>query len=45
MAHMASSKHILDDFAQALGITASQKYEKNGKDYLADAFELIKNYI
>ena len=34
-----------EDFAQALGITASQKYEKNGKDYLADAFELIKNYI
>lgn len=33
-----------EDFAQALGITASQKYEKNGKDYLADAFELIKNY-
>ena len=23
-----------EDFAQALGITASQKYEKNGKDYL-----------
>lgn len=34
-----------EDFAQALGITASRKYEKNGKDYLADAFELIKNYI
>lgn len=33
-----------EDFAQALGITASQKYEKNGKDYLAEAFELIKNY-
>ena len=33
-----------EDFAQALGITASRKYEKNGKDYLADAFELIKNY-
>lgn len=33
-----------EDFVQALGITASQKYEKNGKDYLADAFELIKNY-
>lgn len=31
-----------EDFAQALGITASRKYEKNGKDYLADAFELIK---
>lgn len=33
-----------EDFAQALGITASQKYEKNGKDYLAEAFELIKKY-
>lgn len=33
-----------EDFAQALGIASSQKYEKKGGDYLVNVFELIRNY-
>ena len=33
-----------EDFAQALGIAASEKYEKNRADYLKQAFELLRLY-
>lgn len=33
-----------EDFAQAMGITSSEKYESSGKDYLVKAFQLIRDY-
>lgn len=33
-----------EDFAQALGIPASQKYENENKHYIEKIFELINNY-
>lgn len=33
-----------EDFAQALGISAYDKYEKNDDNYLKRVFEIIKNY-
>ena len=33
-----------EDFAQALGINAKQKYEKSGQGYLKLIFELIRSY-
>lgn len=32
-----------EDFAQALGISSADKYEKNGNGYLKKMFDLIKN--
>ncbi|MBO4289372.1 MAG: type II toxin-antitoxin system HipA family toxin [Lachnospiraceae bacterium] len=32
-----------EDFSQALGISAANKYERDGKQYLADCFELLRN--
>lgn len=33
-----------EDFAQALGIPAAEKYEKNQEHYLAKMFDLLKRY-
>lgn len=33
-----------EDFAQALGINSSQKYEKDGKHYLKQMFNIIRSY-
>lgn len=33
-----------EDFAQALGINSSQKYEKNGEHYLKQMFNIIRSY-
>jgi len=33
-----------EDFAQALGIAASAKYEKNNEGYLKKLFDLLRNY-
>ena len=33
-----------EDFSQALGISSSDKYEKNNAGYMRDIFELIRNY-
>lgn len=33
-----------EDFAQALGIPAAEKYEKNQNHYLKKLFDLLKNY-
>ena len=33
-----------EDFAQALGIPAANKYEKNHEHYLGKLFDLLKNY-
>jgi serine/threonine-protein kinase HipA len=33
-----------EDFAQALGIAAADKYEKNSAGYLAKAFDLLRRY-
>ncbi len=33
-----------EDFAQALGIAASDKYEKNNAGYLTKAFDLLRRY-
>lgn len=33
-----------EDFAQALGINSSQKYEKNGEYYLKQMFNIIRSY-
>lgn len=33
-----------EDFSQALGIAASEKYEKNNGGYLKKMFDLIRNY-
>lgn len=33
-----------EDFAQALGINSSQKYEKDGKHYLKQMFHIIRSY-
>ena len=33
-----------EDFAQALGIAASNKYEKNNEGYLKKLFEVLRPY-
>ena len=33
-----------EDFAQAMGINSSQKYEKNGEHYLKQMFNIIRSY-
>lgn len=33
-----------EDFAQAMGINSSQKYEKNGEYYLKQMFNIIRSY-
>ena len=33
-----------EDFAQALGITSGEKYEKNGRRHMASMFQLLREY-
>ena len=32
------------DFAQAMGVSSSEKYEKNGQDYAVKMFDIIRKY-